>query len=199
VISYPTRLFNALKVVPEVNFRETLYQPYGDRFRRFDRFESRELFATGGAVSAEFYRVYDGSVAPAISKFYKVDRWMHTIEPTVSYIYIPRVNQGDLPSFDEVDRIPFTSAFIYGITQRLVGRPEKEGIDSGPYEYGKLRVFQAYSIGDPLFVKDGKENRFSNVRAELWWNFKPNIQARWDTEFDPTRGSFDKFNFLINA
>ena len=198
-ISYPTRLFNALKLDSNIGFRETLYQPYGERFGRFDKFESRELFEAGGKLSTEFYRVYDAAVAPTISSFYKVDKWMHTIEPEVSYRYVPRLNQSDLPSFDEVDRIPFTSAVTYGITQRLVGKPDKETIDSGPYEYGKLRVFQAYSFGDPLFVKDSKENRFSNIQAELWWNFKPNILARWDTEFDPSQGRFNGFNFLVNV
>jgi LPS-assembly protein len=198
-ISYPMRLFNGLKLGSAVAFRETLYQPYDDPTGRLDKFKSRELFEAGIQMSTEFYRVYDAAVAPGISSAYKVDKWMHTIEPEVSYRYVPRVNQGDLPFFDEVDRIPFTSAVTYGITQRLVGRPDKKTIDSGPYEYGKLRVFQAYSFGDPLFVRDGKENRFSNIQAELWWNFKPNILARWDTEFDPSQGRFNGFNFLVNV
>ena len=74
---------------------------------------------------------------------------MHTIEPMISYTYRPRVNQGDLPSYDEVDRIPFTNQITYGVTQRLVGKPEKEGISSGPFEYAKLKIFQSYSLENP--------------------------------------------------
>ncbi len=198
-ISYPMRLFNVLKLESDVAFRETLYQPYDDPAGKFERFKSRELFEGGIQMSTEFYRVYSAAAIPAISSFYKVDKWMHTIEPTVSYRYIPPVDQRELVTFDDVDRIPFTSQITYGITQRLVGRPEKEGIDSGPYEYGKLRIFQAYSFGDP-FVKNGKETgRFSNIQAEFWWNFKPNILARWDAQFDPTKGTLDRFNFLVNV
>ena len=66
-----------------------------------------------------------------------------------------------LPVFDEVDRIPYTNQITYGITQRLVGKPEKEGISSGPYEYGKLRIFQSYSLGDPFTeMRKGRRDTF---------------------------------------
>jgi LPS-assembly protein len=125
---------------------------------------------------------------------------MHTIEPTVAYHYNPPVNQDDLPLFDEVDRIPFTSQITYGITQRLVGKPRKEGVDSGPYEYGKLRIFQSYSVGDP-FERDtkGKERYFSNIRGELWWNFSPYVTVRGDAELNPYQGNLDRLDTLIRA
>jgi LPS-assembly protein len=125
---------------------------------------------------------------------------MHTIEPTISYGYSPRVRQSHLPLFDEVDRIPYTHQISYGITQRLVGKPQKEGISSGPYEYGKLSLFQSYSLGDP-FEKDsnGKGRYFSNIQAELWWNFSPYLSAQWDTEFNPYERHLDRLNALMTA
>jgi lipopolysaccharide assembly outer membrane protein LptD (OstA) len=124
---------------------------------------------------------------------------MHTIEPFVSYSYIPRVSQNDLPVFDEVDRIPYTNQITYGITQRLVGRPEKEGVNSGPFEYAKLMIFHSYSLGDPFTDSSGKNRSFSNIQGELWLNFGPYLSAHWDGEFNHYRSSFDILNFAIIA
>jgi lipopolysaccharide assembly outer membrane protein LptD (OstA) len=152
-------------------------------------------------MSTEFYRVYDGETFSKISHLYKVAKWMHTIEPTVEYRYSPRVNQNDLPVFDDVDRILYTNQITYGITQRLIGKPEKEGVTSGPSEYGKLVISQNYSLGDPFTEEKGERRFFSNINGELWWNFGPYLSARWDGEFNPYRGrgSFDVSNVSVIA
>jgi lipopolysaccharide assembly outer membrane protein LptD (OstA) len=81
-----------------------------------------------------------------------------------------------------------------------VGRPEKEGISSGPYEYGKLKVFQSYSLGDPFQIDSkGKERDFSNIKGELWWNFSPTISAQWDAELNPYRWEFNIWNALVSV
>ena len=124
---------------------------------------------------------------------------MHTIEPMIGYSYSPSVNQGAIPVFDDLDRVPDTNQFTYGFTQRLVGRPEKEGISSGPYEYGKLKIFQSYSLGDP-FTKDskGKGRYFSNIQGELWWNFNPYLSAKLEGELSPYHGNLEVWNASLN-
>jgi LPS-assembly protein len=117
----------------------------------------------------------------------------------VGYTYIPPVNQNDLPVFDAVDRIPYTNQITYGITQRLVGRPEKEGVSSGPFEYAKLLILQSYSLGDPFTDSSGKSRSFSNIQGELWFNFGPYLSAHWNGDFSPYQGSFDICNFAIVA
>ena len=125
---------------------------------------------------------------------------MHTVEPAVRYQYSPRVNQDEIPVFDELDRIPYTNQITYGVTQRLIGKPEKEGVHSGPYEYGKLKISQSYSLGDPIAIDSrGNEEHFSNIQGELWWNFNPYLSAHSDLELNPYRWSLDRFNFLIQA
>jgi LPS-assembly protein len=198
-ISYPVRLFNVLKLESDVALRETLYRSYDDPTNRFQGWKSRETLQAAAEMSTEFYRVYDGTLVSKISNLYKVAKWMHTIEPNVSYTYIPSVDQSRLPAFDEVDQIPYTNQITYGVTQRLVGRPEKEGVTSGPYEYGKLNIFQSYSLGDPFIDAEGKKRSFSNIEADLWWNFGPYITARGDAEFNPYRASFEGLNFLFNV
>ncbi len=199
-VSYPMRFFNVLKLESNVGLRETFYRPYNDPAHELNQWKSRETLEAGMEMSTEFYRVYDGTSVSRISNIYKVAKWMHTIEPTVGYQYSPRVRQSDLPLFDEVDRIPSTNQFTYGITQRIVGKPEKEGISSGSYEYGKLNVFQSYSLGDPFQIDSkGKERDFSNIQGELWWNFGPYVSSQWDAEFNPYEGHFDRLNALINV
>jgi LPS-assembly protein len=198
-ISLPWRLFNVLKVESDFGLRETLYQSYHDPTGFYHGLKARETLDAGAEISTEFFRVYDGGMNSKISDIFKVSKWMHTIEPTVSYRYIPRVNQEDLPVFDDVDRIPYTNQITYGITQRLLGRPEKVGIGSGPREYGKLTLSQSYSLGDPFIDREGKKEDFSGIQGDLWWNFGPYVSARGNADFNPYRGSFDILNFLIHV
>jgi len=197
-ISYPVRLLDVLKLESTVGGRETLYRTDNDPTDQRNGWESRETMEAGVDLSTEFYRVYEESTFPKVSSLFKVAKWMHTFEPKLGYRYSPRVDQEDLPIFDEVDRIPYTSQIVYGITQRLVGKPLKGGIESGPYEYAKLNIFQSYSLGDP-FERDprSQDRYFSNIRAELWWNFSPLVSARGDAEFNPYDGQFDGINGLL--
>jgi LPS-assembly protein len=202
-VSYPMRLFNVLKLESNVGLRETFYRPYNDPTHELNQWKTREILEGGMEMATEFYRVYDGTSFSKISNLFKVAKWMHTIEPTISYGYSPRVKQSNLPLFDDVDRIPYTNQVTYGITQRLVGKPQKEGISSGPYEYGKLNIFQSYSLGNPLQTDSNgnpiKGRYFSNIQAELWWNFSPYLSAQWDAEFNPYERHLDGLNALINV
>ena len=199
IVSYPMRLFNVLKFNSYLGLRETFYYSQNDPTGTFKGWESRETLVSGFQTSVEFYRVYDSEASSKISNLFKVAKWMHTIEPTISYNYSPRVNQTLLPIFDEVDRVPFANEITYGITQRLVGRPAKETPTSGLKEYAKLIILQSYSLGDPYIDSEGKKRSFSNIGAELWLSFNPYLSARWSTEFSPYRGNFDVMNFLIDV
>lgn len=199
IVSYPTRLFDVLKVSPSFGVRETLYYSYNDPTGISNGWQSRETFETGFQSSVEFYRVYDAEPSSKISNLFKVVKWMHTIEPSVGYSYTPRVDQKDLPVFDDVDRIPYLSEINYGITQRLVGRPEKETMTSGSYEYARLTISQRYSLGDPYVDSEGEKRWFSNIRSELWFSLNPYLSAEWDIEFNPYRAGFDLSNFLIRG
>jgi LPS-assembly protein len=199
-ISYPMRVFDVLKMEPRVGGRETLYRPYHDRADRFDSWESRETFEAGAQASAELYRVFRSGEDSKISSLFKVNRWMHTVEPQIGYLYSPRINQDDLPVFDAVDRLPYTNQITYGIVQHLLGKWAKEEKETAPYEYARLNIFQSYSLGNP-YERDskGKGRYFSNIQAELWWNFSPFLSAKADARFSPYDGNFERFNILITA
>ena len=197
-ISYPLRLFNVLKMESDVGVRETVYQPYNDPTGQFKEWKSREILEAGMEMSTEFYRVYEGAMVSKVSKLYNVAKWMHTIEPTIGYRYTPRVNQKDIPEFDDLDRIPYTNQITYGVTQRLIGKPEKVGASAGPREYAKLNLFQSYSLGDPFQTDSkGKKRNFSNIQGEFWWNFSPYLSISSDGELNPYRGTFDVWNAAV--
>ncbi len=195
-ISYPFRLLDALKVTPNVGFRETDYLTYRDPAG--DRFKSRETFEAGVDASAELYRVYETSSNSKIYNLLGITRWMHTIEPTVGYHYTPRVSQNDLPEFDAIDRIPYRNEITYGFTTRLLGKTGKDKVGSGPYEYVRFIISQGHSLGDP-YERDenGRGRYFSNIQGELRMNFDPYLSFRGDAEFNPYRGSFDILNGLV--
>jgi len=199
-ITFPIRLFDVLKFESDIGGRETFYKFDNDPTGMYRGRESRETFVAGMEMSTEFYRVYDGEIVSKISDLFKISKWMHTVEPTVRYQYSPPLNQDEIPVFDDIDRIPYTSQITYGVTQRLIGKPEKEGVSSGPYEYGKLRISQSYSLGDPVAIDSrGNGEHFSNIQGELWWNFNPYLSAHSDAELNPYRWSFDIFNVLVQA
>ncbi|RPJ11014.1 MAG: LPS-assembly protein LptD [Deltaproteobacteria bacterium] len=201
--SYPTRLFNVLKLDSNLGFRETYYRSFNDPQGRAKGSKSREIFEADVAMSTEFYKVHDGTSLRWLSDLFNVTRWLHTVEPTIRYRYIPRVNQDDLPRLDDLDRpvfdrIPDANEITYGFTQRLVGKPQKEKVDSGPFEYASLSIAQAYSFGDP-FVMGGRKREFSSVQAELALRFSPYLLVRSDAGFDPYRGGLDAFNSLVRV
>jgi len=197
-ISYPVRLLDVLKFQPSLGLRETLYSPYNDPTGQFNQFESREIYQAGMDLSAEIYRVYEPTKDSKIANLLNLNsaKLMHTIEPTVSYVYIPRVNQNELPFFDQVDQIPYTNAITYGFTQRLVKKAAQGG--SGPSEYAKLRILQNYNLGDP-FATDaqGEPRHLSNVKGELWLTPSPYVYGHADTEYNPYEGTLDRLNGLI--
>ena len=196
--SYPLRVLDVLKLKPEVGFRETLYRPYNDPTDEQKDWEAREIPEASVQLSTELYRVTQASPSSWTSSLFNVARWMHTVEPWVAYQYSDRDNQNELPQFDDIDRISSTNAIAYGFTQRLIGRPARERVESGPQEYAKFKIFQSYSLGDPYDRdKDGRGRYFSDVLAELWLRFNPFLSAYADIGVSPYDGEVNRVDGVI--
>jgi LPS-assembly protein len=204
-LTYPLRLFDVLKLTSQVGVRGTVYDSSDDPTHQFEGWKSRETFAASTQLSMEFFKVYEARPLPLVSSLNNVaivSKWMHTFEPSVGYNYMPQVDQRRIPSFDDVDRIPYTNAITYGFTQRLIGKPSTEDPskpNTGPYEYAKLKIFQSYSLGHTFSDLNGNKNAFSNIRGEFWWNFSPYLSAHWDGEYNPHKLNFDIFEASVVA
>ena len=106
------------------------------------------------------------------------DRIQHSIEPTVTYTYVPDEDQGGLPLFDLNDRIVSRNALTYALVNRLTARSQAADGSSLYREVFYLRLSQRYNIEEPqTYIEDTVpsqlvENRpFSDLRIEM--DFKP--------------------------
>jgi hypothetical protein len=112
---------DSIKIIPVGTYDPQIHQVLNNN----NQLESGPL-SPGGLMHRE---MIDGdfNIASRLQKVYDVHwkslrKLKHTIEPTVSYSYVPVVNQGDLPIFDETDRIEPRSLFSYGVVSRLYGK-----------------------------------------------------------------------------
>ncbi|MGH7806263.1 MAG: LPS assembly protein LptD, partial [Candidatus Binatia bacterium] len=80
-----------------------------------DENPTRELVQAGFDVGTELSRVFEVGGE-------NVAKLKHTIEPGVEYLFVPDVEQDDLPLYDYVDRINQRNLFTYGIRSRLLAK-----------------------------------------------------------------------------
>ena len=142
-VSVPYRLGQYGFGSARLQLRETLYYlvnnklPVGFeqedgtlRTREVERFQHRETLRAQVNFRSEVSRVFSFEDS-------KMRKLKHTIEPYVSYLYVPFTNQEDLPVYDFVDRINARNLITYGFLSRFVGKfggmkqefapPEEEG------------------------------------------------------------------------
>ena len=155
---------------------------------------SRELFELHGNLGTEFDRVYD-------FPYFGLDKLKHTVEPMVEYMYIPPVDQGDLPVWDGIDRINKRSLFTYGFASRLLGRSASGGDDDhgDVFEIARFTATQSYDVlrdipppsqfttvtGQPITQTSG--DHFSDIDFSLRVNPNPVTSIRAYATYDATQ------------
>ena len=86
--------------------------------------KTREMIYANAGIGTEIEKVYD-------LNWESIEKIKHTIEPFATYSYVPENKQGQLPLFDQVDRIEARSLISYGFTSRiyakLAARPSSQG------------------------------------------------------------------------
>ena len=194
-LSFPLMLMKVIRFEPEAGFRETLYLPSngprnpstGDRM--MDEFETREIPDFTVSTSTILGRAYE-------EKWWNLERWKHQIEPEVSYTYIPRVNQSDLPVFNELDRIDYTNAVTYGLTNTVSGKIRQDGGGHTYRELLRFTVSQSYSFGEPFREepRSGGGRYFSDIEAELWSNPFEYVNMQGDLRYNTSEGHLEGFN-----
>jgi hypothetical protein len=147
-VTLPWRLGDYLYGYGTLGMRETMYDtsghwvevtPVGQDGRLYNNglslgplapggFQSRELAYGSAGLGTEIEKVYDLNWEPA-------EKLKHTIEPFVTYSYVPNFDQSSLPQFDEIDRIEGRSLITYGATSRIflkfAPRPAQGSGESG--------------------------------------------------------------------
>jgi len=150
---YPFRMapyfYGNVSIAP----RETAYHLY-TTVQANDHNVSRELVELRWNIGSSFSRVYKGSGGT-------VEAIKHIVEPEISYLFIPGVNQSRIPLIDDVDRIRRRNVITFALDNRLWGKfarlftvPESadqnvEVLNPGPsglQELVSLRMAMSYDI-----------------------------------------------------
>jgi len=113
---------------------------------------TREIYAASATLGTQLSRAFDIGGE-------HVKKLKHTIEPEVDYLYIPDVNQNDLPTYDFVDKIDRRNLITYGFTSRLLAKLDRAGLVELLPPDGGVRV--------PIVTRDGKRRIRLGIDATL--------------------------------
>jgi LPS-assembly protein len=142
-------------------------------------------------ISTVLDRVYD-------FQWKSIEKLKNTIEPFVDYAYVPRINHGNQPLFDQLDRVNSRSLITYGFTTRLFAKvkeeaPEETTTDATPTEAisgtGDTNVgpFHEDPLADSLAPRGGSIVRNGEHSTELG---SLTVQQAYDTSHEiATNGS----------
>jgi len=106
-------VFGSFSVAP----RETVYHLYRSPVKSSDQNVSRELVEVRGNIGTAFSQVFNISVLD-------LARLKHVIEPELSYLFIPKRNQSQIPIIDDVDRVERRNVLTLSLTNRFWGKTQ---------------------------------------------------------------------------
>ena len=109
-LSLPTPLTSYITLTPRVGLRGTFYSR-GAKGIETDAV-NRGLVELGAELSTRLFRIFpvEGERLQAIR---------HTVEPKIGYLYIPEVDQDDLPQIDGTDFISPQNRLFLSLTNRF--------------------------------------------------------------------------------
>ena len=100
----------------------------------------------------KYRSIFDLRTTLTTKLFRKYSSYVHIVEPSIEYAYIPPVDNDNIPSFDSVDFITHTSSIHYSLTNRI------SSLSTRNLET-RLRFSQSYNLLDV-------EKEFSPLLAE---------------------------------
>ncbi len=115
---------------PQAKFREVYYS----RGAETTAAQHRETFWVGVDATSKLTRRYGLEQGGG---------FLHTIEPSVTYEYVPSTDQSKLAIIDQVDDLPQKNLLTYALRSRLL----EQGKDR-PFNWLDLTVAQSYHVGD---------------------------------------------------
>ncbi|MFI5365602.1 MAG: LPS-assembly protein LptD [Candidatus Binatia bacterium] len=186
-------LFGAVRA----SLRETAYHLTEDNVSEtgqdLPRDASRETMSVGAEVGTEVDRIYS-------VHWLGLEKIKHTLEPQISYLYVPSVGQDELPLFDGVDRTNRRNLFTYGVVSRFIGKfadgtgsqsavPSSAG--SSLRELGRLSLTQSVDIGRDIdtLQPDRVPDHFSDLDIAGSINPSRALSMRFLTNYDTGNNS----------
>ncbi len=176
----PWTLFDWLNVSPHAGGRFTYYSEYGAAAGNQDD-AHRTVFDTGVDTSFKVSRLWSG----ATNGWLQVDGLRHILEPTVSYVYVPRpsIPLASLPQFDS--ELP-------SLMLLPVEFPDYNNIDSVDSEnvirFGLRNTLQTQ--------RDGQIDDLLNWNVMLDWRLRPEAQTNGINIVSPQKTFNDLYSDL---
>lgn len=193
-----SRVFGSLAVAP----RETVYHLYTTTANSSDRNLSRELVEIRSNVGTALSRVF-GFNSLGLSQV------KHVIEPEISYLFVPSVNQGRIPIMDDIDRVQRRNVLTFAVANRFWGKsinplaapPADSSVEPlGPVTTGDVR--QMGSIRLALSYDIDKERKGGDTLSDLDINMKltplPYIDFGVDGGIDPGPWNITQARVALN-
>ncbi len=198
----PWRLGEYLYGFGTLGLRETVYDtsghsilitPVGQNGLQYNNGLSLGGLAPGGLRSREM--IYgNAGIGTDIEKVYDlnwrtIEKLKHTIEPFMTYSYVPHIDQSAIPLYDQVDRMESRSLITYGFTSRIFAKlapvqaPEGGG-DEGP-QNTTVSPFRARTYGHGGAIEELL--RFSVLQAyDVTHDIAPGAGRFSDLDFTAT-------------
>jgi LPS-assembly protein len=151
---------NGLSLTPRVGARATLYDRKGSD-AAINEPSSRTYLYAGLDLNARLSRVYGADQEEGIGRI------RHSIEPTVSYNYIPEFKRDNIPQFDSVDSVVSMNSVTVSLVNRITAH-YKESKDAPSFTSFDLMVFRL-SQGYNLSAMDATSHP-SALQADVFLN-----------------------------
>jgi LPS-assembly protein len=175
-----SNFFGSLSVAP----RETLYHLYTPPVQSSDRNVSRELVELRADVSTGISRVFafNGLGLSHIK---------HVLEPEISYLFVPGVNQSRIPIMDDIDRINRRNVLTFALSNRFWGK-SASGL-APPADDSSVEQLSSGVIGDirqmaslklALSYDINKERKGGDSLSDLDLNMRVTPVPYIDIHFD---------------
>jgi LPS-assembly protein len=129
---------NGLNFTPRVGARATFYDRSGTNAEIAEPTE-REFYYAGADLNARISRVYgtDGEAG--------IGRIRHSIEPTVSYLFVPHLEQTGIPQFDIVDAVTAQNLVAVSLINRLTAH-YKDSAGSKTFDLLVFTLSESYDF-----------------------------------------------------
>lgn len=146
-LSLPIPVTSYITLTPRAAFRGTFYSQ-GAKDIEGDAV-NRQMLESGAELSSRLFRTF-----PVRGERLRAIR--HTVEPKVAYLYIPEVEQDDLPQFDGTDFISPQNRFFLSLTNRLSASMREPDGSRRRFEFLTLTV-------ETSITPDPQKRTFSNL------------------------------------
>ena len=141
-----------LSLTPRVGVRATLYDQGASSSGPLER----KYAYAGMDLNARISKIYGTDNESGIGRI------RHSIEPTVSYTYIPHIDQGNIPQFDTVDSVTSMNTTTVSLVSRLTAfyKESKDKPTFTSFDVMVMKLSQAYNL-------NAAEEQNGHVRSDI--------------------------------